>query len=254
MSNIARFPERQDSLGAHWQERVDLAAAFRWTARLDMHEGIANHFSLAVSDDGARFLVNPYGRHFSRVRASDLMLVDANNPEDAKHPDMDPTAWAIHGALHRQLPRARCLMHVHSKHALVLATLKDSGMPPIDQNSMRFYERVAIDDGFDGMGLGEEAERLPKCLGDKPVLVMGNHGVMVTGPTVAETFDLLYYFERACETLITAYMTGRELRVVSDAVARKTRDQWEAYPAESAKRHFAALKDILDEEEPAYRQ
>jgi ribulose-5-phosphate 4-epimerase/fuculose-1-phosphate aldolase len=83
---------------------------------------------------------------------------------------------------------------------------------------------------------------------------MGNHGVMVVGPTVAETFDELYYLERACETLITAYMTGKELRIVSDDVARKTMQQWMEYPAKFAQRHFDALKDILDEEEPAYRQ
>ena len=251
---VARFPERQEGLGSHWQERVDMAAAFRWTARLNMHESIANHFSLAVSDDGSKFLINPYGRHFSRMRASDMMLIDANDPAAADHPDMDPTAWAIHGAMHRKLPHARCIMHVHSKHALVLATLKDSRIPPIDQNTMRFFERIVVDEHFGGMGLGDEAERLPECIGDKPVLIMGNHGVMVTGPSVAETFDELYYLERACETLITAYMTGKELRVVSDDVARKTMQQWMEYPAKSATRHFDALKDILDDEEPSYRQ
>ena len=168
------------------------------------------------------------------MRASDMMLIDANDSSAADHPDMDPTAWAIHGAMHRKLPQARCIMHVHSKHALVLATLKDSRIPPIDQNTMRFFERIVIDEHFGGMGLGEEAERLPECIGDKSVLIMGNHGVIVTGPTVAETFDELYYLERACETLITAYMTGKELRVVSDEVARKTMQQWMEYPAKFA--------------------
>ena len=68
-------PSGQDD--AQSQHRVDLAAAFRWTARLNMHEGIANHFSYAVSDDPCRFLVNPYGIHFSQMRASDLIEVDA---------------------------------------------------------------------------------------------------------------------------------------------------------------------------------
>ena len=77
----------------HCQARVDLAAAFRWTARLNMHEGVANHFSVAVSDDGTQFLVNPRGRHFSRVRASELLLVDANDPGTMDRPDApEPTA------------------------------------------------------------------------------------------------------------------------------------------------------------------
>ena len=107
----------------HWQERVDLAAAFRWTARLNMHEGVANHFSLSINDDGTRFLMNPNQVHFSRIRASDLIEVDANDPETLNAPGApDPTAWGLHGGLHRHCPHARCAMHVHSIHATVLAT------------------------------------------------------------------------------------------------------------------------------------
>jgi len=234
------------------EQRIDMAAAFRWTARLNMHESIANHFSLAVSDDGSKFLLNPYGRHFSRMRASDLVLVDANDPETGKRDDIDPTAWAIHGAMHRNQPGARCIMHVHSKYATALSTLKDASMPPIDQNTARFYGRLAIDTGFDGMGLGNEAERLTTTLGNSNVLVMGNHGVACFGETPARVFEDLYYFERAAETLITAYSTGRELNVLSHEVASKTAQQWADYVG-SSDRHFAALKEILDEEEPDYR-
>jgi len=88
----------------HKQQRIDLAVAFRWTARLGMQEAIANHFSLAVSDDGSQFLMNPYGRHFSKMRASDLILIDANDPATAERDDIDPTAWGIHGAMHRKNP------------------------------------------------------------------------------------------------------------------------------------------------------
>ncbi len=46
----------------HWQERIDLAAAFRWAARLNMHEAVANHFSLSVNEDGTQFLMNPQSK------------------------------------------------------------------------------------------------------------------------------------------------------------------------------------------------
>jgi len=233
-------------------ERSDLAAAFRWAARLNMHEGIANHFSLAVSDDGAQFLLNPYGRHFSQIQASDLVVLDSANPSDGERDDIDPTAWCIHGAIHRKLPHARCILHVHSRHATVLSTLQDSSIPPIDQTTMRYFNRVAIDDGFDGMGLGDEAERLAGTLGNRNTLVMGNHGILIIGETVARAFDNLYYFERAAETVINAYQTGKPLRVASDEVAEKTAQQWESYPG-MGDRHFAALKDILNKEEPDYR-
>ena len=239
----------------HWSERVDLAAAFRWTQRLNMHEGVANHFSLAVSDDGQKFLMNPNQKHFSRLKASDLLLIDASDPTTMDRPDApDPTAWFLHGALHRRVPQARCIMHVHSKYATVLASLKDSSMPPIDQNSMRFYGAMAVDDGYDGMGLGDEAERVASLMeknAEKTVLMMGNHGIMIFAPTVAYAFDEMYYFERSCETLITAYMTGKPLRVASHEVAAKTAAQWREYPG-IGDLHFSELKAILDDEGSDY--
>lgn len=252
MSVADLHPSRRPNLD-HEEARVELACAFRWTARHDMHEGVANHFSYAVTDDGRRFLMNPNCRHFSRIRASDLLLIDADDPRTMDRPDApDETAWALHGAIHRKVPHARCLMHVHSRYATVLASLQDSTLPPIDQNTMRYFGRVAIDGGFDGMGLGDEAERVAGNVGDKPVLVMGNHGVMVVGRTIAETFDEMYYFERACRTYITALTTGKPLRVASDDVARKTARQWMDF-ADGPVMHMREMKAILDAEEPDYR-
>ncbi|MGG7643186.1 class II aldolase and adducin N-terminal domain-containing protein [Rhodovulum sp. YNF3179] len=238
----------------HWQERVDLAAAFRWTARLNMHEAVANHFSLSVNEDGTRFLINPNQRHFSRIRASDLLEIDANDPETLDRPDApDPTAWGLHGGLHRHCPHARCAMHVHSIHATVLASLADSRLPPIDQNSATFFNRVVIDEHYGGLAFEEEGERCAQLFDDpkKKVMVMGNHGVMVIGQTVAETFNRLYYFERAAETYIRALQTGQPLRVLSDEIAEKTARELETYP-EQDERHLHELKAILDGEGADY--
>ena len=172
------------------QEREDLAAAFRWTARLNMHEAVANHFSLAVNESGSQFLLNPIGMHFTEITASDLILLDANDKNTMSQPNApDPTAWAIHSALHRNTPQARCILHVHPQNATILSSLDDKEMKPIDQNTMRFYDRVSIDRDFSGMGLGKEAERLSTLLGDNPVLMMGNHGVLTAARTVASAFD-----------------------------------------------------------------
>ncbi len=250
---LAERPEPIRNM-AHWAERIDLAAAFRWTARLNMHEGVANHFSLAVNEDGTRFLMNPKLVHFSRIRASDLLLIDANDPttmERANAPD--PTAWGLHGTLHRLCPHARCAMHVHPTYATVLACLADSTLPPIDQSSTMFFNRVAIDDAYDGLAFEEEAERCCATLSDpsKKVLVMGNHGIMVIGANVAETFNRLYYFERACKTYIKALSTGRPLRILSDEMAEKTARDIETYPG-LKQNHLAELKAILDEEGSDY--
>jgi ribulose-5-phosphate 4-epimerase/fuculose-1-phosphate aldolase len=234
----------------HQAERLDLAAAFRWTARLDMHESVANHFSLAVDPAGRRFLINPAGRHFARIRASDLLLLDALDPATMDRPDApDPTAWGLHGAIHRAAPHAACVMHVHSAHATVLACLEDARLPPLDQNACMFFGRHVVDTGYGGMALGEEAERCAAMLADPRMIamVMGNHGVLVIGRSVAEAFNRLYYFERAAETYIRALQTGRPLRILADAVAEKTAQEWEDYPA-FADLHLREIKAILTDE------
>ena len=234
--------------------RIDLAAAFRWFARLGMHEGVANHLSVAVSGDGRRFLMNPRGRHFSRIRASDLLLLDADDQATLDRPDApDPTAWYIHGRLHARLPQARCVMHLHPKFSTALAGLADSTMYPIDQNTMRFHGRVAMDETYAGMALAdEEGDRLAALPGNKSVLMMGNHGVLITGATVAQAFDEMYYFERAAETLMTCYASNRPLRIAPNDVAQTTAQQWLDYP-HLAGDHLAEVKTILDREAPDYR-
>lgn len=243
--------------GAHAfsQERAALACAFRWAARFDLHEGVANHFSLAVDNSGKRFLINPNQRHFSLIRAGDLLLLDADDPGSMSGPDVpDPTAWGLHGALHRHCPHAVCAIHLHPEYATVLASLADSTMLPIDQNTAMFFNRTVIDDGYAGLAFESEGERCAKLLTDpaRKIMVMGNHGVLATGQSVAEAFHYMYYFERAARTYIRALATGRPLRVMSDAVAERTAREIEAYP-DSAERMFSDLMAILDREEPDYR-
>ena len=247
------LPKAVSSAPYH-RERADLAAAFRWAARLNFHEGVANHFSVAVNEDGARFLMNPNQSHFSRIKASDLILVDAHDSETMNRPDApDPTAWGLHGALHRQCQHARVALHVHSIHATILSTLQDPRLPPIDQNCAMFFNRYAVDTEYGGLAFEEEAERCCQQLSDpsKKVLIMCHHGVMVIGEDVADAFNRLFYFERAAETYVKALWTGQPLSVLSDAVAEKTATELETYPGQ-AQRHFAELRAMLDTEEPDY--
>ncbi|MBB5516745.1 ribulose-5-phosphate 4-epimerase/fuculose-1-phosphate aldolase [Rubricella aquisinus] len=239
---------------AHWTERQDLAASFRWAARLGLHEAVANHFSLAVNGDGTHFLMNPNQVHFSLIRASELLLLDANDPNALDQPDApDPTAWGLHGSIHRLCPHARCVMHTHSIFATVLASLADSTLPPIDQNTATFFNRYVIDDQFGGLAFEEEGIRCAGLLSDptKKVMIMGNHGVLVIGHSVADTFNRLYYFERAAETYIRALQTGLPLRVLSDEIAEKTAAELDDYPGQ-AEAHLAEIRRVLDRDDPDY--
>ena len=234
--------------------RVDLAAAFRLAVEMNWHEAVGNHFSLAVSADGRQFLMNPRWVHFALIRARDLQLLDSADPGTMARADApDPSAWCIHGRIHALVPRARCILHVHPPYATALAALADPALKPIDQNTARFFRRVAIDTEYGGMADElEEGERLARALGDYNSMIMGNHGVLVTAPTVAEAFDELYFLERAAQTLVLAYSTGQPLRVLSDKIAEKTAQCWETY-RDAAFAHFRDLKRLLDRKDPSYR-
>lgn len=234
--------------------RVDLAAAFRLAARFDWHESVGNHFSVAVSEDGRRFLMNPKWRHFSTIRASDLLLLDADDPSVMEGDNApDASAWTIHGTLHRKRPDVRVILHCHPPHATALAALKEPALPPIDMNTARFFGDLAIDPDCGGIADdAEEGARIAQALGGCSTLLMANHGLTCTGQTVAQAFEQLYFFEKAARTVLLALGTGQPLAVMSDAVARNTAEGWRAY-AGMADAHFAYLKSELDRDAPDYR-
>jgi ribulose-5-phosphate 4-epimerase/fuculose-1-phosphate aldolase len=221
-----------------------------------LHEAVANHFSVAVSDDGQKFLINPAGRHFLQMRASDLLLVDMNQAEfgigDGQV--VDPTAMNLHGQIHKLVPDARCVLHTHMPHTTALACLRDFEFLMLDQNACRFHNRIAYDRDYAGMALeASEGERVAKLLGrSRSVLFLANHGVIVIGKTVAEAFDELYYLEKASQLQVLALSTGRELELIPNETAAMVCKQWLEYP-NAAEYHFAALTEILDQESRDFR-
>ncbi|PRZ43297.1 class II aldolase/adducin family protein [Tritonibacter scottomollicae] len=224
--------------------RQDLSAAFRICHAMGWSESVGNHFSAAMSEH--EFLLNPCWQHFATIRAEDLLRIDARDGrviEGTGAPDA--SAWCVHGTLHRRKPNAKVILHAHSPYATALACLKDPTLVPIDNNTARFHGRTAYDLDFGGIADAvEEGERLADSLGDKSVLVMGNHGVTIVGETVAAAFEDLYFFEKAAQTLTLARSTGEPLAVLSDAVAQNTADGWIAYRG-MAHRHFDYLKSQL---------
>jgi ribulose-5-phosphate 4-epimerase/fuculose-1-phosphate aldolase len=234
--------------------RIDLAAALRLAARFGFNEGICNHFSLALPGAHERFLLNPYGRHWSEIRASDLLEVDTGGRVMAGAGATEATAFFIHSRIHRGNARAACVLHTHMPHATALTTLAHGRLEWISQTSAKFYGRVAYYDGYGGLALDEaEGDRICDALGGKQVLFLANHGVIVAGDSVAQAFDDLYYLERAAELQLLAYQSGRPLRRLSEDMLRQTAEQMAA-DRQNAFAHFAALKRLLDRDAPDYAE
>ena len=250
-----KTPQPATSATAVEQLRIDLAAAFRWAARLGLHEGIANHFSVATSDDGSRFLLNPVGSHFSRIRASDLLHLDTAYSSTLSGTNApDPTAWHLHAELHTRLPQARCILHTHMPQTTALCCLENFEFLMLDQNACRFYGRIAYDRHYSGMALeASEGERVAALMGaGKSVLFMANHGVIVVAPTVAQALNELCYLEKAAALQILALSTGRKLALIPPEVAQLACSQWNDYPTRFSELHLDAVKSILDLQETDY--
>lgn len=234
------------------QIRIDLAACFRWFARLGMHESVANHFSAAISEDGKRFLINPKWQHFATIKASDLLVLDADNLSDSSLFQVDPTAWAIHGQIHKLRPDIRCVLHLHPIHTTAIACLEDPTIKPIEQNTARYYNRVSYDTLYGGMADStDEGQRLATLLGENTRLMMGNHGILIGSNSIGLAFDDMYHIERACQILWAAYATHQPIKLLSDTIAEKTALDWETLN-DFSEVHFAQIKAILAKEEPDF--
>ncbi len=235
------------------QARVDLAAALRLAVRFGLQEGICNHFSYAVPGQDDRFLLSPYGTHWSQLGARDLLLVDGAGRVLEGGGEAETAAFCIHAPIHQRHPRARAVLHCHMPYATALTSIEDGRLEPVTQNALRFHGDVAYDDDYNGVAEDPaEGARMAEALGDKRVLFLANHGVIVVGETMAQAFDDLYYLERACEVQVLAMSTGRPLKRVGDNLAGSFSAAWHAKDGRYGKAHFAALKRVLDAEEPGY--
>ena len=233
--------------------RIDLAAALRYASRLGLSEGICNHFSCALPGESDRFLINPQGLHWSEVTPGDLVVVDAHGRKVSGRHKVEPTAFFIHGALHRGKPSALCVLHTHMPYATALTVVQGGRLDWASQTALKFHDRVAYDEQYNGLALDEaEGERMCAQLGEAEVLFLANHGVIVTGNSIATAFDDLYYLERACMLQVIAMGTGRPLRTVSESIAAKTGRQM-AEESMQAALHFEAVKRMLDRDEPGWR-
>lgn len=202
--------------------RVDLAACYRLVYAYGISDLIYNHISARVTHN--EFLINPYGLLYNEVTASSLIKIDIDGNEITPSPTgykVNPAGFIIHGAVHKARPDAGCVLHTHSMAGVAVSTLKE-GLLPLTQFSMRFHDRVAYHD-YEGPALDpDEQQRLIADLGDKNVMILKNHGLLVAYPTIAEAFNAVYWLEKACRVQLDAMAAAPELNIPDRAVAEKT--------------------------------
>ena len=237
---------------AEWSARVDLAALYRLVALHGWDDMIFTHISARVPGPENHFLINPYGFYFEEMTASSLVKVDLEGNIVAETPHfINPAGFTIHSAVHAARQDAHFVMHLHTEAGVGVAAQAE-GLLPLSQNACLLQHQVAYH-GYEGLALNhDERERLVADLGDKPLMLLRNHGTLAVGETAAQAWLGMFFLERACRQQIAALSAGRQgVLTAPDAAQDETREQGRALPYVAALAWPGALRQ-LDRRSPGY--
>ncbi len=237
------------------QARVQLAAAHRLAVLDELDEGIDNHFTVTVPGRECEYLILPFGKHWSEARASDMIVFEESGKTLEGEGVVELSAQCIHAPIHR-ITGARVVLHTHQTWALALNMLEDNRMLPATQTAAFFYGMIAYDDTYQGTAdYLSEGERLAALMGEKSIVFMKNHGVLVVGDTIAQAYRRLYKLERICRTQVLAMGTGRPLSLLSEDIVAQVQTPSADDRHSRADRdrlYFEAMMRVVDRELPGY--
>jgi ribulose-5-phosphate 4-epimerase/fuculose-1-phosphate aldolase len=232
--------------------RVELAACYRVFDLLGWTELIFNHITLRVLGPEVRFLINPFGLHYREITASNLILIDIDgNPLRESRWPVNQAGFVIHSAIHGAIEQAHCVMHTHTTTGCAVAGLK-SGLSHDNFYGAMLHGRVAYHD-FEGVTVDPaEKERLLRDIGDKPAVILRNHGLLAWGASIPETFLLLWTLQRACDVQIASSAAGELYPIRPEVFEQTVR---EGGPAEkrTCDDVFAAMVRLVEAKDPSFR-
>ncbi|WP_295526461.1 class II aldolase/adducin family protein [uncultured Pseudacidovorax sp.] len=238
--------------------RVELAACYRVFAMLGWTEMVYNHITVrlpgSVTGGDKQFLINPFGLHYSEVTASNLVKIDlAGRVLDGSPHPVNPAGFTVHAAIHDGLPGAHCVMHTHTTAGMAVACVQ-GGLSLSNFYSAQLHGRVAYHD-FEGVTVhADEGPRLLASIGDKPAVILRNHGLLVWGQTLPQAFVTLWTLQRACEVQLATMSMGTPIPVAEAIAEQCKRDALQFHPKQGAGQDvFDALVRQVDRLDPGYR-
>lgn len=194
-----------------WRLRCELAAAHRLVAHFVFVDMTYNHISVRVPGEPNHFLVKADNVFMEQVTASNLVKydVDGNQVMESEY-KASPAAYNLHAAVLKARPDIIAAVHTHSPANLAVSAQKH-GLLPISQQAIRFYERIAYYPNEVDDTTREGTDRLARALGDKWVMILENHGVLICGATLPEAYIYHHFFELACRAQVGALSGGAEI-------------------------------------------
>jgi ribulose-5-phosphate 4-epimerase/fuculose-1-phosphate aldolase len=208
-----------------WQTRCDLAACYRLVDLFGWSDLINTRITARVPGTADHFLINRYGLLFDEVTASSLVKIDAggNKVEPSEH-EVNSGGFAIPCAVHMARPELACVLHSHTIAGCAVSMQKD-GLLPLNQHALQVIGDIAYHD-YEGTGRSvDERRRLLADLGDRHILVLRNHGLLIVGASIAEAFVATYRMERACAMQLAFQQSGAAFNPIDDAVVSAARER-----------------------------
>ncbi len=249
---IADRPMMSD---VEWEARQQLAACYRVFDMLGWSEMIYNHITLKLPDEDGAFLINPFGLHFSEVKASNLVKIDidGNKLDDSAYP-VNRAGFVQHSLFHRHLPDAHCIMHTHTTAGMAVSSV-EGGLQPTNFYACNFAGHIAYHD-FEGVTVrDEEGERLLANLGKKRMMLLRNHGIVVMGRTLPEAFGEHWALQRPCEIQVATASMGKPLLVPDEVIEVHQRDlHLSQVPGGPGVADFAAMVRLVDRIDTSWRE
>ncbi|MGH1355607.1 MAG: class II aldolase/adducin family protein [Thalassovita sp.] len=253
--SITKSTSKNTMSPEEWETRVQLAACYRLAAHFRFTDLIYTHITARVPGQEGQFLINPYGLRWEEITASSLVKIDVDGHKIEDTPyGVNPAGFTIHSAIHMANHDAAWIMHTHTRAGVAVSALEE-GVLPLNQIALQFYDRIAYHD-YEGISLDlGERTRLVESLGDKPILVLRNHGLVATGPTAAQMFNTLFYLERSCEIQVATLSMGQPVRMVDETIASHVAQQYQGNMGDEddVALEWAAHLRLLEEIHPDYK-
>jgi ribulose-5-phosphate 4-epimerase/fuculose-1-phosphate aldolase len=237
-----------------WNARVQLAAAYRIFDWLGWTELIYNHITLRLPGSERHFLINPFGLRYAEVKASNLVRIDLEGRVVGESAwPVNPAGFTIHGAIHAGIPGAHCVMHTHTTAGMAVAC-SQAGLSMSNFYSAQLHGKVAYHD-FEGVTVDpHEGPRLVRNIGDKPAVILRNHGLLAWADSIPRAFAILWLLNRACEIQLASTAMGPVIEIPEAIQRRCTRDSLQFNPTFGAGQDvFDALTRAIDAIDPSYK-
>jgi L-fuculose-phosphate aldolase len=158
-----------------------------WACRILANQGYEDltlgHVS-ARGTDGRTIHIKRKGVALGEVTPEDVLAFDVDGDLSAAPGKMHLEA-VLHQEVYKRRPDVTCVLHGHPPYATAFSAT-DARFEPLTHDGVMFIDGIATFDGVPDLIVdAEQASQVAEALGQNSTVLLRNHGVLVTGRSIA---------------------------------------------------------------------